>query len=355
MTLYLSNRDGNGKTSEEGHFKFPVNTYTGNILTATDLVVSQQTPAAMGVSISPGQFRIPDITGSFAYTGWSNSATNVSIPTADPANPRLSAIVLYIDKNAPTSPSPTDNPGIPKFLAVQGTPAATPVIPNGTTIQAAIGAGNPYIILASARVNAAGTTVTTANITDLRVLVTVAPNLVNTASIQANSVDATKIPDNTITTAKIQNGNVTTQKTKPTYIVQAGSTDTTTRQSFTLSNTVYSITGTSFTYTSGPTNEVLDLDANALINPDAAPDGQFFIAVNGVAASKSHYVSQANIWTACRARVLYPIAANTTITIDARYRTGGATATGSVCNATSDQSSSPSFGVEVRLIAWGRT
>jgi len=355
MPIYLSNRDGNGKTSEEGHYKFPVNAFVGNILQSTDLIVTQLDTIGMGVKITPGTFRIPDLTGSFAYTGWSDVNTNVTITTADPANPRLSAIVIYIDKSAATSASPVNNPGIAKFTSVNGTPAAVPIIPNGTTIQTAVGAGNPYIILATVRVNAASTTAINANIVDLRVRIALSPGLINTDSVLDNSISSIKIIDGIISTAKLAQGAATTPKVRPTHIIQAGSTGTTTRQSFTLANTVYSITGTSFNYTSGATNEMLDIDANALINPGAAPDGQFFIAVNNSAIGKSYYVSITNSFTTCSSRVLYPILANTTITIDSRYRTGGASATGSVCNSTSDQSNSPSFGIEIRLIAWGRT
>lgn len=356
MTLFLSNRDGNGKTSEEGHYKFPVNAFVGNVLQATDLQVTQLDTIGMGVKISPGTFRIPDVSGNFAYTGWNDANTNVTITTADPANPRLSAIVIYIDKNAATSASPVNNPGIAKFMAVNGTPASSPVIPNGTTIQAAVGSGNPYIILASARVNAAGTTVPNANIIDLRVRIALAPGLMNTDALLDNSITGVKLVDAIVSTAKLINGAATTSKVRPNYVVQAGSTGTTSRQSFSAPNTVYSIQGSSFTYTSGSTNELLDIDANALINPGTHGDGLFYIAVNGTPVSRAEYMGINNTWITCKAKALYPIAANTTVTIDSRFRTGGTTTTAAtVCNSTGDQSSSPSYGQEVRLIAWGRT
>lgn len=355
MTLYLSNRDGNGKTNEEGHYKFSTNAFTGNVLTASDLVVSQQSPLALGVSVAPGTYRIPDLTGSFAYTGWSNAATNVAISTADPANPRISAIVIYIDKAASTSASPPNNPGVAKFLSVNGTPAASPTAPNGATIQAAVGAGNPYIVLAHARVNAAATTVTNALITDVRLLVTVAANLINTASLQDNAVNTAEIAATAVTTAKVADLAITTQKIKPNWVSIAGNNGAS-RQLFPAANTTYVVAGTSTTYTSGPTNEMLEISAQGLINVAAATGTMFFIGINGVVASKGHYISQANIHLPAYAHCLYGIPANTTVTIDARVRTSGtAAATAEICNSAGDQSQSPSYGVELRYIAWGRT
>lgn len=210
MTLYLSNRDGNGKTSEEGHYKFPVNAYTGNVLTLTDLAVTEQTIPNLSVKIAPGQFRIPDTTGLYAYTGWLDVNTTVTVSAADPSNPRLSAIVLYVDKAASTSAVPPNNPGIVKTMSVNGTPNVSPVIPNGATIQAAVGAGNPYIVLATARVNAAGTTITNALITDLRLFVEVAPNLVTASSIKDLAVGTAELAAGAVTSAKIATNGVDT-------------------------------------------------------------------------------------------------------------------------------------------------
>jgi hypothetical protein len=354
MTLYLSNRDGNGKTNEEGHYKFSTNAFTGNVLTATDLVVSQQSPLALGVNVAPGTYRIPDLTGSYAYTGWNNAATNVTISTADPANPRISAIVIYIDKAASTSASPPNNPGVAKFLSVNGTPAASPTAPNSTAIQAAVGAGNPYIVLANARVNAAATTVTNALITDVRVLVTVASNLVNTASLQDNAVGTAEIAPAAVTTAKVADLAATTQKMRPTTLLIAGNNGAS-RQLFPAANTTYVVAGLSTTYTSGPTNEVLEISANGLYNPQTSTGTMFFVAVNGTPVSKAHYLSIASNYTTVHSHGLYNIPANTTVTIDARIRTAAANAGAEICNSAGDQSNSPSYGTEMRIVAWGRT
>lgn len=352
MTLYLSNRNGNGKTDEEGHFKFPVNAFTGNVLTVTDLVTTQLDTLGMGVKITPGQFRIPDVSNTFAYTGWSNANTNVTISTADGANPRISAIVIYVDKSAATSAVPANNPNVPKFLAVNGTPAAVPVIPNNTQIQTAIGAGNPYIIIASVRVPAGATTVVNSYITDTRTLVTLASNLVDSAAIQDSSISTPKIANSAINSAKIANQAVTTEKVSVKYQSVNGSTGTTTRQTFPAANTSYLITGSSMSYTSGPTNELLQISGNALIAQSVA-GGMYYLAINGNIVGKTHY-TELTTYLSRTSEAFYPIAPNTTVTIAAYFRTAG-TGGGTVCNSTTDQSSAYSYGVQTRVVAWGRT
>lgn len=220
MTMYLSNRDGNGKTSEEGHYKFQTAVFSGNALGATGLLVKQNSPLGRNVLVSAGQYKI-DTSGDYSYTGWNTADEVVAITTADPANPRITSIVLYVDKGATTSPTPPNNPGITKLMAVNGTAGAIPVAPNGTAIQSAVGAGNPYIILANVRVNAAATQIVTANITDTRSIVTVGTDMVGTNSILNNAVTTAKISDGAVTVDKIATNAITTAK-----VADAAVTDT---------------------------------------------------------------------------------------------------------------------------------
>lgn len=221
MTLYLSNRDGDGKTSEEGHYRLQTQILTNDVLGSSSLQVTQNSPVGMSVLVGTGDFKI--YTGAnYSYTGWNSSVATVTISTSDPANPRITTIVLYVDKSATTSPSPPNNPGIIKLKSVDGTPSAVPVAPNGTTIQSSVGSGNPYIILANVTVPAAATTIVTANISDQRQLLRITDNLVVTNSIQDGAVTSGKIStggvatiniaDSAITTTKIADSNVTTVK-----------------------------------------------------------------------------------------------------------------------------------------------
>lgn len=211
MTVYLSNRDGNGKTSEEGHYKFQTAVFSGNVLGATALQVKQNSPLGRSVLVSAGQYKI-DTSSGYSYTGWNTADEVVAISTADPANPRITTIVVYVDKNASTEASPPNNPGVTKFLAVNGTPGAIPSAPNSTVIQAAVGAGNPYVILANVTVPTAASQIVTANISDQRTQVTLGTGLVGTASIQDGAVTSAKLPDLGVGTAKLADSAVSTAK-----------------------------------------------------------------------------------------------------------------------------------------------
>lgn len=351
MALYLSNRDGDGKTDEEGHYKFPVNAFTGTVLTSADLVVTQQSPTALGVQVAPGQYRIPNTNGAFAYTGWNDANANVTISTADPANPRISSIVIYIDKSAATSASPPNNPGIAKFLSVNGTAAAVPTPPNGTAIQSAVGAGNPYIVLANVTVAAAGTTVLNAAISDQRTMVTLASNMINTASIQDLAVTNAKLSALAVTEAKITDLSATTRKLKPTYQAVNGNNGAS-RQTFPTSNTTYVITGTSFVYTSGPTAEIVQIKGHAMCQFTAAGN-QVFLTANATQIGRSFYTDLTQ-WLSRWVSGWYEIPANTAVTFDMRARTGS-TGGGTVCNAASDMSGTPSFGIQMYLTAYGKS
>lgn len=210
MTFFLSNRDGDGKTSEEGHYKFPTNAFSGNVLGATDLLVTQNSPVGMSVLILPGQYKI-DTTG-YSYTGWNTSSEPLVISTADPANARITTVVAYVDKQAPTAPSPPNNPGIVKLMAINGAPAPSPAAPSGSTIQTAVGAGNPYIVLANITVGAGVASITNAVITDLRVRIVIGSDLVGPNSIQASAVTTVKVADLAITGAKVADNTLGTAK-----------------------------------------------------------------------------------------------------------------------------------------------
>lgn len=116
-----------------------------------------------------------------------------AVATADASNPRIDRLVLYVDNsvNLPAAPGVAnlDGPGVVKVALVKGTPAATPAVPNATAIQAAVGAGNPYIPIADIRVNA-GVTVIAANvITDRRSIAKL--SLANVPLIPASNIDLT--------------------------------------------------------------------------------------------------------------------------------------------------------------------
>lgn len=185
MTVYLSNRDGNGKTNEEGHYRLQTRVFSGFNLLQDDLKVTQNSPLGLSVLVSAGDYRLETSAG-YSYTGWLDAAQAVTIPTANASNPRISSIVIYIDKTATTTASPPNNPGIAKIIAVQGTAAATPLAPSASAVQSAVGAGNPYYVIANVTVGTAATQVTNSNITDLRQKMQLVGDILSYANIYNN-------------------------------------------------------------------------------------------------------------------------------------------------------------------------
>ncbi len=120
--------------------------------------------AGLSVNIAAGRAYIAASGGGDGYP-IINSATisNLAITANASGNPRISSIVLYVDLAA--SPV-SDGSGVAKVVSVDGTPAGSPTAPSGATIQAAIGASNPYITLANVTVNSGGSV--PASISDVR-------------------------------------------------------------------------------------------------------------------------------------------------------------------------------------------
>lgn len=336
MTLYISNRDGNGKTSEEGHYRLPSIITAGNAL-FPGLAVTQNSPLSLSVLVAAGDYRIDSGLG-YAYHGWNNTSTAVALSTADSANPRIDSIVIYVDKGAATSASPPNNPGIAKLIKVDGTPAASPTAPSAGTIQTAVGAGNPYIVLADVRVNALATTVTNANITDRRSRLRIADNVVADTSLLDSAVTTSKLADNAVTTAKIAagavqttdiadlavtpakfaDGAVTTQKFKPS-IISSNFSPAGARWNQTTGGILQTITNCSLTYTAGPTPERLLLEVSSMSSKDSGY-GAITLGVNGVGQTLEMYCDPSWSWTRCSATYSVNVAANSTTTLSVMSR-----------------------------------
>lgn len=102
----------------------------------------------MNVSVATGNGLISTGTG-FARRIAADATNTVSLTAASTANPRIDAIVAYIDNGVTPSTSVVDNTnGILKFKSVAGSPASTPAAPSASSIQSSVGAGNPYMVLA---------------------------------------------------------------------------------------------------------------------------------------------------------------------------------------------------------------
>ena len=160
MATYLSNRNSDGKTDENGHFRLPLKFVDGEILEGLE-VTANSTPN-MTVIITAGEAKIPY--QDYAYAAWSDSSSSLTISTASSTNPRIDRIVAYIDRGMSFTSSDINNPGALKFKVVAGTPASTPSAPTDTSVQSSVGASNPWIELARVNVAMNATAITSTNI-----------------------------------------------------------------------------------------------------------------------------------------------------------------------------------------------
>lgn len=159
---------------------------------------------------------------------------------------------------------------------------------------------------------------------------------------------AAGIDDLAILTRHINDKAATTRKLKPTYFKLVGDNGSaSTRQTFN-SNTPTVAQGTQFSYTTGPTTEVLILDSVLLITETADSNAAFF--VNGAKVSNVYYKSD-KTYTSVYPSAIFEAAANTTYTIDVRVW-GSQPVT--IANAIQDRTASNNFGPETHLLAFGR-
>lgn len=160
MGKYISNRDSDGLTDENGHFRLPLKVLDGNILSG--LEVSSTSTPSMSVVISAGDAKIPY--SDYSYAVWSDSTYTVTIATANTSYARIDRIVAYVDRMMSFSNSTVNHPDGLKFMAVSGTASANPVAPTDNQVQTAVGATNPFIDLGQVNVPAGATIITSANI-----------------------------------------------------------------------------------------------------------------------------------------------------------------------------------------------
>lgn len=129
-----------------------------------DWAVAEHSPANMSVDVASGFGYLKKTI--MTYRGYSSAANVVTITANSSGNPRIDSIVAYADLAA--TPDATAS-NVLKFAAVAGTPASSPVAPDDTAIVAAIGSGNPYLVLADVAVANGASSITDSEITDQRV------------------------------------------------------------------------------------------------------------------------------------------------------------------------------------------
>ena len=163
MGRYVSNRNSDGLTDENGHFRLPLKMIDGQILEGFQ-IQAQSTPD-MSIKVTAGEGKIPY--SDYAYAVWSDEDETLPISTSSSTAPRIDRVVAYVDRGMSFTSEDINHPGALKFLVVKGSASATPTAPTDTQVQSAVGAGNPFIDIG---------------------LVNVA---MNTTSITSNDIDTT--------------------------------------------------------------------------------------------------------------------------------------------------------------------
>lgn len=138
-----------------------------------DMQVTQTGTPSMAVVVAAGRCAIPgtqNTTYQGSYDAMSDAAVTLTINAADPTNPRIDIICASVQDAAYSGAA---NQWL--LQVVQGTPAASPGVPTAPA---------NTVTLAQVRVNAAASSIVTANITDVR------PALANTAQLSGQYVAA---------------------------------------------------------------------------------------------------------------------------------------------------------------------
>lgn len=207
MSKYVSIRSGATALPElsVGHFPVDLVISSGVLKMASDhWLVSEHNPQNLSVDVDLGRGYF--VTTSMVYHGYSDAVENLVIGGNSSGNPRIDAVVVYVDKSA--TPDATAS-NVLKFTVVAGTAAASPVAPTNVEIQTAIGAGNPFLRLAEVYVANGASTIANANITDKRV----------NAVFEFNepTLNTPTITDPTINNPTVGGGTFTNPQTKQSY------------------------------------------------------------------------------------------------------------------------------------------
>ena len=170
---YVGIRNG-GKTDEEGALTRLLNKVAGSQnfgkIGTNDWRITENGTPNMTVQVATadiGDIVIPYL--GYFFHAWCTAAQSVTVPTADPTNPRIDRLVAYIDL-AVVQSTTSNNVDAVVLKCVAGTPAGSPSRPNDAAVQSSVGAGNPFIDLADISVPANDTTISNAQITDTRSL-----------------------------------------------------------------------------------------------------------------------------------------------------------------------------------------
>lgn len=156
---------GVGGVSDADLSNVGVNFLTAGVAKANDYQVTQNATPNMTVQVAIGVAYVKKSDGSNTYVTNLDATATANISNNASGNPRIDSLVIKIDLGVTPN---SDANNVSTLVVVQGTPAASPSAPDDSTIQAAVGAGNPFLRLADITVANGAVSITNANIADKR-------------------------------------------------------------------------------------------------------------------------------------------------------------------------------------------
>lgn len=170
-----------GLHSAAAYTAFENRLYGGSVKASADSFLISA-GAGMNVSVSKGDGLI-DTGSEYARRVQLTAVETVLAPAANASFNRIDSVVMYIDNAVVPTTGVIDNINdVLKLMVVAGTAAATPAAPTGAAIQAAIGAGNPYMVLGNVTIPQAATNLAAATFTQLA-----------TVALQSSWLDLSKL------------------------------------------------------------------------------------------------------------------------------------------------------------------
>lgn len=156
---------GTGGVSAADFSEAIVDFFSKGVVKKDDYKVEEQGTPNMTVKVNTGNAYVPNPAATMLFATELDASANVTIGANASGNPRIDAIVIRVDTG--TTPNNFAN-NVVSLMAVQGTPAGSPVAPDDAAIQTAVGAANGFYRIANVRVENAATSIANSKITSTR-------------------------------------------------------------------------------------------------------------------------------------------------------------------------------------------
>ena len=193
MAKKVFNMEG-GLHSANAFTAFEARAYGSCVASPTSLKVVPASGMTVRVSVGDGI-----IDGQTPRRVQIDAVENITLTPASTSYARKDLIVAYIDSSVSPTTSVVDNTNnLLKFVAVNGTPSAVPATPSSGEIQAKIGAGNQYMILAEITVAQSAVSILENAISDKRNVITIVPVESLSGKITGSQIESSTIGANNI-------------------------------------------------------------------------------------------------------------------------------------------------------------